>query len=36
MKKNDLFELSIIDMGVDGEGIGKYEDDLLCKGCHHR
>lgn len=25
MNKNDLFELEIIDMGVDGEGIGKYE-----------
>lgn len=25
MKKNDLFSLEITDMGVDGEGIGKYE-----------
>ena len=25
MKKNDLFSLKITDMGVDGEGIGKYE-----------
>ena len=25
MKKNDLFPLTITDMGVDGEGIGKYE-----------
>ncbi|MBR4027127.1 MAG: 23S rRNA (uracil(1939)-C(5))-methyltransferase RlmD [Lachnospiraceae bacterium] len=25
MKKNDIFELMITDMGVDGEGIGKYE-----------
>lgn len=25
MKKNDIFEVEIIDMGVDGEGIGKYE-----------
>lgn len=25
MKKNDLFELTITDMGMDGEGIGKYE-----------
>jgi 23S rRNA (uracil1939-C5)-methyltransferase len=25
MKKNDIFELKIVDMGVDGEGIGKYE-----------
>ncbi len=25
MKKNDLFELEITDMGVDGEGIGHYE-----------
>ena len=25
MKKNDLFELEITDMGVDGEGIGRFE-----------
>ena len=25
MKKNDLFSLKITDMGVDGEGIGKYD-----------
>ena len=25
MKKNDSIELKIEDMGVDGEGIGKYE-----------
>ena len=25
MQKNDLFTLTITDMGVDGEGIGKYE-----------
>ena len=25
MKKNDLFQLEITDMGVDGEGIGTYE-----------
>ena len=25
MKKNDLFSLTITDMGVDGEGIGKYD-----------
>ena len=25
MKKNDIFEIEIIDMGVDGEGIGKYD-----------
>ena len=25
MKKNDLFPLTITDMGVDGEGIGKYD-----------
>lgn len=25
MKKNDIVELNIVDMGVDGEGIGKYE-----------
>ncbi len=25
MQKNDLFELTITDIGVDGEGIGKYE-----------
>ena len=25
MKKNDLFSLEITDMGVDGEGIGKYD-----------
>ena len=25
MKKNDLFSLEITDMGVGGEGIGKYE-----------
>ena len=25
MKKNDIFELEITDMGVDGEGIGHYE-----------
>ena len=25
MKKNDIFPLTITDMGVDGEGIGKYE-----------
>ena len=25
MKKNDLFQLEITDMGVDGEGIGHYE-----------
>lgn len=25
MQKNDLFELTITDMGVDGEGIGKYD-----------
>lgn len=25
MKKNDIFPLTIVDMGVDGEGIGKYE-----------
>lgn len=25
MKKNDIFEIKITDMGVDGEGIGKYE-----------
>lgn len=25
MKKNDIFELEITDMGVDGEGIGRYE-----------
>ena len=25
MQKNDLFELKITDIGVDGEGIGKYE-----------
>jgi 23S rRNA (uracil1939-C5)-methyltransferase len=25
MQKNDLFELEITDMGVDGEGIGRYE-----------
>ena len=25
MKKNDLFPLIITDMGVGGEGIGKYE-----------
>ncbi len=25
MKKNDIFQMEIIDMGVDGEGIGKYE-----------
>lgn len=25
MNKNDLFELTITDMGTDGEGIGKYE-----------
>lgn len=25
MKKNDIFEVEITDMGVDGEGIGKYE-----------
>ena len=25
MQKNDLIELAIEDMGVDGEGIGKYE-----------
>ena len=25
MKKNDLFQLEITDMGVDGEGIGKHE-----------
>lgn len=25
MKKNDLFELHITDMGVDGEGVGKYD-----------
>jgi len=25
VKKNDIFPLTIVDMGVDGEGIGKYE-----------
>jgi 23S rRNA (uracil1939-C5)-methyltransferase len=25
LKKNDIFTLTIIDMGVDGEGIGRYE-----------
>ena len=25
MQKNDLFELSIIDMGAGGEGIGRYD-----------
>ena len=25
MKKNDIFELEITDMGVDGEGIGHYD-----------
>ena len=25
MKKNDIFELEITDMGVDGEGIGHFE-----------
>ncbi len=25
MKKNDLFEMTITDMGTDGEGIGRYE-----------
>ena len=25
MNKNELFEIKITDMGVDGEGIGKYE-----------
>ena len=25
MKKNDIFELEITDMGTDGEGIGHYD-----------
>ena len=25
MQKNDIIELKIEDMGVDGEGIGKYD-----------
>ena len=25
MNKNDIIELKIEDMGIDGEGIGKYE-----------
>ena len=25
MKKNDIFDLEITDMGVDGEGIGHYD-----------
>lgn len=25
MQKNDIFELTITDMGIDGEGIGKYD-----------
>lgn len=25
MQKNDLFEVEIVDIGVDGEGVGKYE-----------
>ena len=25
LKKNDIIELKIEDMGVDGEGIGKYD-----------
>ena len=25
MNKNDIFEIEITDMGVDGEGIGKHE-----------
>ena len=25
MNKNDLFELTITDMGTDGEGIGHYD-----------
>ena len=26
MKKNDIFELEITDMGTDGEGIGHYDE----------
>ena len=33
MKKNDIFELEITDMGTDGEGIGHYGHDLFRKGC---
>ena len=37
MQKNDLIELAIEDMGVDGEGIGKYEGmTFFVKRCHHR
>ena len=25
MQKNDIFELTITDMGIDGEGFGKYD-----------
>ena len=33
MKKNDIFELEITDMGTDGEGIGHYDGiDLFRKG----
>ena len=42
MQKNDIIELKIEDMGVDGEGIGKYDGmtffvkDAVLGGAHYQ
>ena len=36
MKKDDLIQVKIEDMGADGAGIGKMDGFALYKGCRYR